>query len=141
MLVPLFWIISWLGYGASRVNPKIPGSYTEIEAWFQKQFVDSPSNFLDPSLNWQIAAIESSRLPADAANISIDDGQGYIIVLDCNLRTKRLCGCRAYPKQELPQETIPADRSSVKSDESTESLNALINKATKAKGNQSGGIR
>ncbi|HET9376353.1 MAG TPA: hypothetical protein VFO40_15370 [Chthoniobacterales bacterium] len=61
MLAALFfWSISWLGYGASRVMPKIPGSYAEIEAWFRTQVVDAPSNFLDRSLNWQITGIESS---------------------------------------------------------------------------------
>jgi hypothetical protein len=127
-----------------RVTPKIPGSYAEIEAWFRTDFVDPSSRFLAPSSNWRIIEIESSSFedgrPA-SANISIDDGQGCIIVLDCNLRTKRLCGCRAYPKQELPQETIPTDLSGVKPDESTESLNSLINKVTKAKGDQSCGTR
>jgi hypothetical protein len=136
-----FWSISWYGYGVSRVNPKIPRSDAERESWFRTDFLDSPSNFLDPSLKWRITGIESSPLRADAASISIDDGQGCILVLECNLQTKRLSGCRAYPKQELPQETIPTDRSSVKPDKITESLNSLINKVTKAKGDHSGGSR
>ena len=64
-----------------------------------------------------------------------------VIKLQCKIEELR----NQIPKEsrkELPQEAIPADRSAVKPrDEITESLNSLINKVTKAKGDQSGGFR
>jgi hypothetical protein len=63
-----------------------------------------------------------------------------VIKLQCEVQELRNQIAKEL-KQQSSQETSPTDRSGVKPDGIVESLNSLINKLTKGKGDQSGGFR
>jgi hypothetical protein len=94
LLVVLFcWTVSWILYAWSRLEPEIPGSEAAIEAWFRTHFPDMPAKYRIGDI--QISSFDGMR-PA-SATISIDDGNGYFVVLDYDLRSKQMRGCWAEP--------------------------------------------